>query len=315
MPVRSARFCLMAAPLTLCAVFWPIPPIVLAQDVGTNEGGFELAVQLPGWANPPGHAPSVNPCADNVDFPRHVSERTQLVKNDLEQVTSELPDGTILESEQTRGPGVPGSTGFWAIEDQDFEVEYVQWEIACATDDELETRDADTVRRYWVRVPTPASIVPDILRNIGGKLGAPDITYTPWDDEFGWIYVTVPTDFRVAPILEVYEELTISNVAGTATGWVRATPSRVVYQPGEPEGYPVECTYEQALLPYYPDVPGECSYTYQSSSAIAVNDVFVTRTTLYWEITSSSPLIIEDNQAWREDSVAVAEIQAVVQAD
>ncbi|MGB3734925.1 MAG: hypothetical protein WA964_08220, partial [Ilumatobacter sp.] len=168
---------------------------------------------------------------------------------------------------------------------------------------------------YWVRRPTPGSIVPGLLETLAGKLVAPKPTYTPFDDEFGWIYVQVTTDFRVAPTAEVYEELTITNVVDTATGWVRATPSRLTFRPGEPGGSLVECTYEQSQAPYSPGVPGACSYAYQQSSAIGVNDVFVNRTTLYWEITSSSPLVIEDNQSWREDAIAVAEIQAVVNAD
>lgn len=308
------RRCLWVAG-ACAAVAWLLLPAGVANGQsaeGTGSAG--VTITLPGFADPPGHA-DVDACAGNAEFPVHVSEPTQLVKNEQERVTSQLPSGTILATEEDRGPGEPGALGRWARTDQDFEIEFVEWEIACASSEVRALRDPDTVRRYWVRLPTPGSIVPGLLGTVIARLEAPELTFTPWDDEFGWVYVQVSTDFRVAPIPDIYEELTITNVAGNATGWVRAEPSRLTYLPGEPSGKLVECSYEQSQFQYSPDVPGPCSYPYQFSSAIGVDDVFVNRTTLFWEVTSSSPLVIEDLQSWREEAIAVAEIQAVVNAD
>ncbi len=258
----------------------------------------------------------VNPCLGHDGHEAHVSRRTGLVMNDVDKVSAQV-NGDVIKFESNSTPG--GSIGFSASIDDTFQVEYVEWVTACApTEDsapgQFEDGNSD---RYWIRRPTQGSLVPDLIAEVVADLPAPDILWPTKDPEFGWIYVNVSSDIRVDPVADVRKQRSVSNLVGSATAWVQATPSQVNFAPGEPGKAEIACTYASATAVYNPQRATGCFYKYQNSSAIstAADSAFLARTSLSWAITSSGPLTYNNPLSWRQELIQVAEVQALVIAN
>ena len=307
----NTRICVaVLVGLMLAGQLWVDDSAHAQGDGGRKKGKggqVVLILTLPDFQDPPNV--DVNPCK-NDEFPSHVSEATGLVKNDQEKVSLEV-DGDVVKVVPDSVPG--SSIGFSFFTDEEFEVEYTQWLIACAKKGTDRPYEDGSEKRYWVRKPTQGSVVPGLLAQVAAAVTAPDIIWPNRDPEHGWIYVNVANDLRIAPKPLVRFEVTISNITGSVSGWAQGTPSLVTFESGEPGRGRTECTYEAAIEPYDPDKPGLCHYRYKKSSAIAPGPqhAFVPRTTLSWEITSSAPLAVADGTTWTEEPLQVAEIQAI----
>lgn len=169
----------------------------------------------------------------------------------------------------------------------------------------------------YIRRVTPADLLPDLRRRMEAAIPAPETTFRPMDAKFGWVYVNVPIDFRVASSLEpVSLSGSLSNGVVTVSATLTATPTRVTFTPGEPRGEDATCAAAGALAPYDPDEPGECAYTYRNSSAISANGrTFSTSTTVEWSLqfdSSDGSRTLDPFERTATQDVAVAEVQALV---
>lgn len=306
---------LLGTSLAIAAMAIQMGPV--GATLETHEGQAGTADATPGFQNPSnadkGARGYVNPCLGHEGFEAHVSRRTDLVKNAVENVSVVL-DGNVLKFMTTSAPGT--SLGYSAAFDPTFEVVYVEWVTACAPDvDSLSGAfEPGTEQRYWVKRPTQGAILPGLVAEVTRNLEAPDIFWPNADPEFDWVYVTVDNDLRIAPVANVRSQRTVSNLVGSVTVWVEATPSHIVFDPGEPDSRGTECSYEQATSAYAIEFASSCFYRYANSSSIAkvVKDAFVTRTSMYWDLSASGPLTTSDPESWREETIQVASVQALV---
>jgi hypothetical protein len=170
----------------------------------------------------------------------------------------------------------------------------------------------------YVEVPqtdVQADLMPMALHDIRTKkLPKPEPEFLALDSQFGWAYVTVPVDFRMS---NTPAPVSVTASIGPVWATVTAVPSRITFDPGEPRGHQVSCSAPGASAGYDPAVPGECSYTYVDSSAIASNGrTFTTTMGVEWSISwTSSSAAGGSLPAFTTSSstpLAVAEIQALV---
>ena len=317
MPLRKHRYQSAVVAAAVVMVAGPLSSgSVLAKPGVSKDGSAATSTALNGFNNPPGADKNgsgyVNPCLGYEGFEAHVSRRTSLVKNDVDDLALES-GGDVLRFELTLAPGT--SHGYSVDFDTSYQVEYVQWVTACAPAVDSPTSEFldDTERRYWIKRPTQASIVPGLVANVVADLEAPDIFWPNIDPEFGWVYVTVDNDVRIAPVSNVRKTASVSNLVGSVSAWVEATPSQIVFEPGEPGSPGTACTYEAATAAYAIEFASSCSYRYANSSSIGtvVENAFVTRTTMSWTIAASGPFTSADPESWREETIQVAAVQAI----
>jgi hypothetical protein len=165
----------------------------------------------------------------------------------------------------------------------------------------------------WVPLVSQDVVVAALSQRLEALLLPPSLTWPSMDREFGWLYVKAPMDFRIAPPAPVSLTATVTNVTGTVTASVSATPISVSFQPGEPAGAGVECSVASATAAFSVASPGQCSYSYQNSSAVGAGGEFGWRAALVWQVTTSSPQFPTRTLATVSyGTVAVAEAQAVV---
>lgn len=296
-----------------------IPDIASAWEF-ESEGTVATGGSLDGFDNPPNADKNgwnyVNPCLGHEGYEAHVSKRTSLVKNDVDKISIEV-NGDVIKIESSSPPG--SSIGYTASVDETFQVEYVEWVTACAATEDAPVYQFEpgTVRRYWIKRPTQGAIVPNLVADVTRRLPAPDVIWPDADPEFGWIYVNVDNDVRISPVNNVRAETTISNLVGSATVWVEASPSHIKFEPGEPGSPGMECTYAAATAPYVIERATSCFHRYSHSSAIstAADNAFVARTSVFWDIESSGPLTYSDPISWRQELIQVAEVQSLVTAN
>jgi len=234
--------------------------------------------------------------------------------SDTERVAIAVGDDAITV-EVTGTPEADFGISF--VADDSFEVEYVEWITACAPerDSASSAFESGTLNRFWIRRPTQAVLLPGLLAEVVASLPAPEILWPSADPEFGWIYVNTDSDVRINPVGIVRPPpVSVSNLVGSATAWVQATPTEVRFDPGEPNKSEIPCTYEAATAPYVPSRATGCMYKYTNSSAISTDadSAFVARTSVLWEITASGPLTSSNPLSWRQELVQVAEVQALV---
>lgn len=166
---------------------------------------------------------------------------------------------------------------------------------------------------YWVPLVSQQTVVPALFARLWDYVEPPVVSWPSMDREFGWLYVRAPMDFRIEPVAAVSLTATVTNITGTVTGWVSATPVSVTLEPGEPGATPVTCPIEGAIAAYSPALPGACSYTYANSSAIAPGAVFDVHASVLWRIETSDPTFgVDSVRTWSSSQVPVAEVQAVV---
>lgn len=180
--------------------------------------------------------------------------------------------------------------------------------------------DGLPIGAVWVPQLTPRDLLPDIEAFLEDRLHYPTASFEPVDSEFGWVYVQVPIDYRVAagewePV-EAYAEVT--NPLGTV--WVRATatPIRLLFEPGDPASNGASCAGAGPVAPYDPAVPGECSFTFHNASSTADNgETFAGSIAIVWEATwvSSDPTqfgTLNVGPTQTDLDIAVAEAKALV---
>jgi hypothetical protein len=166
-----------------------------------------------------------------------------------------------------------------------------------------------------LRAEPEVDLMPVALRDLREKqLPVPITDFLALDSEFGWAYVRVPVDFRVA---NAVQPVSVTASVGPVWATVTALPSRVTFEPGEPGGHTVACSAAGATVGYDPATPGECSYAYANSSAISANGrTFTTTTSIEWTISWTSSTGAGGGLGGYTTSssapLAVAEIQALV---
>jgi len=307
--------------MVLCSVFVIAttflgpPSSAAAVPLSSAEGEVLASVTVPGYDNPPNADKAEggykNPCLGEVDFESHVSRSTGFVMDTVESVAFEV-NGEAITSEVSSNPT---GLGFHASFDPSFEVEFVQWITACApsTESVQLAFQPGSVRRYWIRRPTPGAIVPGLYAELVAGLEAPTAVWPHADPEFDWVYVTVDNDLRIEPVEPDDIDITIGNLVGSVYVQLTATPSHITFNPGEPGSPGVPCTYEQATAPSSMDFSSSCVYTYANSSSIGteVANHFVTTTTMYWDVTANVPLTYSDPESWRRETIQVAAVQSL----
>jgi len=295
-----------------------VAPCATVDARNSKAGGAELVDNLSDFANPPGVDKNstgyVNPCLGREGFEEHISRATGLTKNDVEVVAFEYNDQTTtIQTSSTPGDVL----GFSFVTNPTFEVEFVEWFTACGRDEESEgpLYQSGSQQRYWIRRPTPESIAPALVSRLIARLDPPETFWPNKDPDFGWLYVTVESDLRISPVQVETESATISNLVGSATVTLQATPTRIEFIPGEPGSSGVRCSYAAATAPFNIDFASSCYYRYSNSSSIGteVPNAFVARTTLFWEIgvTGTGTLTYSDPESWREEPIQVAAVQAI----
>lgn len=322
------------------------PPVPPSRDSsrGEEHGTVGVANVLPGFSNPPTHRDAAgwtNPCTpqptppvsepadlDAVDgeadlavervevvetYSEFFSEPAGLVMNDVDRVTITEDGDPLAFDVRARENGL--IDGEWAIEtsiDHEFVVEYVQWRTGCRRPSDGARTGVD---RYWVRVPTNASVVAAALLEIFERLEAPYVQWPDRDREFGWVYVNVDNDLRIAPIAPISETRTESNVAGAVTVTVAAAPSAVAFESGEPGAGGVVCSYAAVTAPVFRDAASACYFRYSHSSSGEPDSVFRATATLSWAVTATGGITVLDPLSSATESLAVAEVQSIVVAD
>ena len=173
--------------------------------------------------------------------------------------------------------------------------------------------DAATQDFFWVPLVTQQSVVPELYKRIWDYIDPPRTSWPSMDQDFGWLYVQAPMDFRIESVSSVSVTATVSNITGSVIATVTATPQSVTLEPGEPGGLPVDCPLAASTASYAPEAPGLCSYTYRNSSAIESDGKFDVLTSVRWTIETTDPTFpITSIRTWSRSEVAVAEAQAVV---
>lgn len=165
----------------------------------------------------------------------------------------------------------------------------------------------------WVGLPNGGAVIEEAFAQVQKLIYPPVVSWPTMDREFNWLYVKAPMEFRVAALTSVTATASLTNILGSVTATQTATPVSVTFFPGEPGGVPVVCSIAGATAPFAVDVIGECSYSYNNSSAIAPGAVFDARLVVTWQVTGDlQPGDATTLETFVESPLAVAEAQAVV---
>lgn len=278
-------------------------PVVAA--AGGSEGGATIGVSvfLPGFATPSIHWQ--NPCTGE-EYSEYFAGRIEppnYKDKDTEVTTAQLTNDMGREwAIATYGPDIVNRVV----------AAQVQYQRYCY---DPESRDVDPASWgwYWVPVVSQETVVAALFDHVWDYIEPPAVSWPSQDREYGWLYVKAPMDFRIAPVQAVSLTATVTNITGTVTATVSATPVSVTLEPGEPGALPVVCPVDAATAGYLPETPGLCSYSYRNSSAIAPDAVFGVHASVLWSIeTSDTEFDIDSIRTWSSSQVSVAEVQAVV---
>jgi len=177
------------------------------------------------------------------------------------------------------------------------------------------TRDVDpgTFEGFWVPLVTQETVVAALAQRLEDYLRPPRVSWPSVDREFGWLYVKAPMDFRVDDVSPISLTASVTNITGSVTATVSATPSSVLLEPGEPGGSATTCPMAAATAAYVVSTPGLCSYRYNNSSAVSPSGTFNALASVAWTIVTSDPGFgVATIRTWSSFDVAVAEAQAVV---
>jgi hypothetical protein len=165
----------------------------------------------------------------------------------------------------------------------------------------------------WIELVSTDTLVPQIVEHLEEVLTEPALYWPGIDREHGWLYVQLPMDFRVAAQQPVTLHASVSNLAGSASAWVTATPVSVLFEPGEPNGQPIACTYPAATAGYHENRPNACAVTWHHSSSLSNTTYFPYRITTVWNITSNATTLTTGNSPRSTTgNIQIAEIQAIL---
>ena len=307
--MRPGRL-IIGAWLTLMGLGWPSS---VAAD--WEDGGFTQTVSvdasLAGFETPAEISGAGDPCAGQEPYTKFVARQDpRFVREDELQFYAPVTPG--VPPEDVFGL-LPPATGSWEQKNSSVTAPTHEWWIAACVDPITNETSPAGARGAWVAVVTPAVVVAALSQRLEDLLTAPVVSWPSIDREFGWLYVKAPMDFRIEPPDAVSLTASVTNVTGSVSATVSATPISVLFEPGEPGGGSVSCSVQAATSGYSASTPGQCSYTYQNSSAIASGGEFGWRATLLWQVTTSAPEFgprVLPTVSY--GTVAVAEAQAVV---
>ena len=105
------------------------------------------------------------------------------------------------------------------------------WQTYCY-DPEEDQRVAATISQFWIANPDPGELIPPLFDYLPDYLDPPEVTWPNMSPEHGWLFVKVPMDFRINNLDSVTLTASVTNVLGTATASVTATPSSVEFAVG-----------------------------------------------------------------------------------
>lgn len=276
-------------------------------SAGTTERGarIDVEVSLDGFATPAKYWQ--DPCADDEPYTKYwvgtpvAGEifRDATLDITTAQLSNEMGRGYV---ESTYGPDVVNQV-VWA------ESMYIR---QCMDPDTAEV-DASSWEIFWVPLVSMETVVPALYKHLWDYLHGPTVSWPSMDQDFGWLYVNAPMDFRVDPLPAISLTATVTNVTGSVTATVSATPAEVTLEPGEPGGRTTSCSLAAATAAYLPSTPGSCSYTYNNSSALEPSEAFDVGAMVRWVVdTSDATFPVQEARTWSWSDVAVAEVQAVV---
>ncbi|MGF1599908.1 MAG: hypothetical protein ACFCVK_23865 [Acidimicrobiales bacterium] len=172
----------------------------------------------------------------------------------------------------------------------------------------------------WVPLVTATDLLPALRDEMVRRLHHPAPVFEPFDDELGWVYVSVPIDVRTeaATWEPIVLTASIDGPPGLAP-WVTltATPVELLFSSGDPTdpGVVARCGGDAAVAAYVADAPGACSYTWYNASTTVAGDVFAAEMGIAWEVTyasSDGPGSLDVEPTVTPVPVQVAEIKALV---
>lgn len=274
-------------------------------EAGSSQGGATVgaSVFLPGFATPEIHWN--DPCTGEEYSEYFAGRKEPAIYRDRDtevttaQLTSEMGRSWAIA---TYGPDIVHR----------LVASELQYERYCF---DPVTQDVDPASwsTYWVPVVSQETIVAALFGHVWDYVQPPAVSWPSMDREHGWLYVQAPMDFRVESLEPVSVTASVTNITGSVSAWVSATPVSVTLEPGEPSGVPVVCPIEAATAEYSAAAPGMCSYTYRNSSAVDEDGVFGVHASVLWRIQTSDPTFeVASIRTWSSSEVAVAEVQAVV---
>jgi hypothetical protein len=169
----------------------------------------------------------------------------------------------------------------------------------------------------WIPQESPKTLATNAAQRVEQLLPHPTPTTAPPLTEG---IVKVGMWFWVDPAQYVAQTVTASipTATGTLTATTSATPVRMVYSPGEPDGEPVTCPGpgQQWVHDDGDDATSPCMYTYQHSSEIDPNGQFTATLQIVWHITWTSNAGINGDLGEYTTSttfpITIHEIQAVI---
>lgn len=240
----------------------PSPPAEISTEAGTPSSGGSG-----GGTVSKCKFTVFDPSLDTADVTEHYSE---VAIDALGEATgASVPDDGIEAVDED---------GNWSWKTTIDGVEYRFMRRAC---------DGD-VALIWVPVITPEALIPGLYEKVKKLLPDPQAAFAPIDSEGRWLYVQVPTDFRVTDASQ-WEPITARAEAGPVWASVTATPTKLVFNPGDPTNPAgASCDGSGPVDAYDPASPGRCSYTYLNASSIASGNVFHYEIRTVWTITTDS---------------------------
>lgn len=272
---------------------------------GSSQGGASVgvSVSLPGFATPSIHWQ--DPCTDERFSAYHAG---QMQPPNFRDATT-----SVTTAQLSTTMGRDWATAMYGPDILSRVVQADVLYVRYCYDPRTEDVDADTWDVYWVPVVTQETVVAALFEHLWDYVAPPVLSWPSMDRDFGWLYVRAPMDFRIEPVQPISLTATVTNITGTVTATVSASPVSVTLEPGEPGGLPVVCPIEASTAAYSPATPGACSVTYGNSSAIAADAVFDAHASVLWRIETSDPTFdIDSVRTWSSSQVSVAEVQAVV---
>ncbi len=127
--------------------------------------------------------------------------------------------------------------------------------------------------------------------------------------------MNTPVDLRVNPIDTISTSRTISNIAGSASVSIDATPVMLEVVTYEEEQQLIRCSYESATLPYIAERPTGCNFQFFYSSVGQDGDPIAVKSVLTWQVTALGDTVVANPISATTEWITVAELQSIVTAD
>ena len=276
-------------------------------DAGNREEGarVDVTVSLTGFGTPAKYWQ--NPCDEDGEYSSYASHETYIKYYRDEATDIQISNGGFGPEHGDELIATYGADVF-----NTFVKTHTRYTRYCY-DPRTEDVDPSSIDNFWVPLVTQQTVVAALWKHVWDYVDAPQIQWPSMDQEFGWLYVQTPMDFRASELSGMSLTATVTNVTGSVTATIDATPTELALEPGEPGGLPTSCPVTASTAPYSASVPGLCSMTYRNSSAISPTGTFEANASVLWEIDTTDPGFgVTSIRTWSWFDIAVAEAQAVV---